>query len=664
MSINSSYVRPPFRKLRAYAFDPSLSLAVDTVTVNTITYRVEWENLDFYSAEKNRTVPSGDYIEIIDIDPASGVLYDPVDLDHPHLLAQDGLQPDVGDPRFHQQMVYAVIMVTIKNFEQALGRKIQWSDRRLPADARIRNHYVQKLRVYPHALRRANAYYHPAKKALLFGYFPSRTGDARLQVPGSTVFTCLSHDIIAHETTHALLDGMYSQYIQPTHPDTRAFHEAFADIVALFQHFSFPEVLKHQIARTKGDLASQNLLGQLAQEFGKAIGGYGSLRDAIGGIDPATGQWQPHQPDPSEYDTILEFHARGSILVAAVFEAFLTIYKSRIRKLLRVATGGTGKLADGDIHPDLVDLLAETAASTAQRILKICVRALDYCPPLDINFGDYLRALITADVDLVKDDVHNYRIAFVEAFQRRGIFPEGIKTMSVEALRYTELPAMNQLKINEALFGEFLKSFKDDVGYLTDRREIYEKTKKYIAGSEDTKAGLHHRIISKLLEKISVEDLLQLTGLYFGGTPADCRKNGFNYSSRSKSAAYWVDHMWLASRISPDDKIVNHVVITLTQQRGVKCQLDENDHFSIKGYAPPVAEAKEDLYRFNGGCTLIFDLDNMRLKYVIKKGIDDKARLENQFRYCYGNSMQDDHTYFSENILAGLAGPFAFMHSH
>ena len=30
----------------------------------------------------------------------------------------------------------------------------------------------------------------------------------------------------------------------------------------------------------------------------------------------------------------------------------------------------------------------------------VCVRALDYCPPVDITFGDFLRAVITSDFDL------------------------------------------------------------------------------------------------------------------------------------------------------------------------------------------------------------------------------------------------------------------------
>ena len=43
------------------------------------------------------------------------------------LFAQDGLEPSEGNPKFHQQMVYAVAMNTIRHFEAALGRKALWS---------------------------------------------------------------------------------------------------------------------------------------------------------------------------------------------------------------------------------------------------------------------------------------------------------------------------------------------------------------------------------------------------------------------------------------------------------------------------------------------------------------------------------------------------------
>src|SRR6185295_1361944 len=57
-------------------------------------------------------------------------------------------------------------------------------------------------------------------------------------------------------------------------------------------------------------------------------------------------------------------------------------------------------------------------------------------PPVDLTFGEYLRAVITADVDLVPSDEHAYRIAFVEAFRRRGLYPRNLRTLSVENLRW------------------------------------------------------------------------------------------------------------------------------------------------------------------------------------------------------------------------------------
>ena len=100
-----------------------------------------------------------------------------------------------------------------------------------------------------------------SKKALLFGYFPAVARTAGRHLPGGMVFTCLSHDIVAHETTHALLDGLHRRFLEPTNPDVLAFHEAFADIVALFQHFTSARSCATRSRRRAGDLAQQNLLG-------------------------------------------------------------------------------------------------------------------------------------------------------------------------------------------------------------------------------------------------------------------------------------------------------------------------------------------------------------------------------------------------------------------
>ena len=237
---------------------------------------------------------------------------------------------------------------------------------------------------YPHALREANSFYSPQKKALLLGYFPASETDPGDNLPGGNVFCALSHDIIAHETTHALLDGLHRYFGEPTNPDVLAFHEAFADIVALFQHFTLPEALRDQIARTHGDLSKQSMLGELALQFGEGIGNYGALRSAIGHYekkkDSDEMEWVPAKVTRQDYQNATEPHDRGAVLVGAVFDAFLDIYRRRSADLIRLATGGTGVLPDGEIPHDLVNRLADEASKTARHVLNICIRALTIVP--------------------------------------------------------------------------------------------------------------------------------------------------------------------------------------------------------------------------------------------------------------------------------------------
>jgi hypothetical protein len=166
MATMSLINKPPYRKLKGYAFDPITSLDLDTAEINQIIYKVPWE-------DNLLPGPEGEYIQVIDRDPASNAVYQPVNLNDPSILGSDGLNPSETNPQFHQQMVYAVIMTTIKNFERALGRKVMWSpvEKYDRIKKRIYYDYVPKLLVFPHAIRDQNAYYSPDRKALLFGYY-------------------------------------------------------------------------------------------------------------------------------------------------------------------------------------------------------------------------------------------------------------------------------------------------------------------------------------------------------------------------------------------------------------------------------------------------------------------------------------------------------------
>lgn len=621
--------KPVYRRLRGYAFDPSLSVQLETALINETVYKVMWEEAADSTGSGIKPGPVGEYLEVVDYDPASDCFYAPVDLDDPNLLAQDGLPPSEGNPQFHQQMVYAVAMTTIANFERALGRRALWSSRKV-VEQGFEYEYVQQLRIYPHALREANAYYSPDKKALLFGYFPASGERPDRYLPGGMVFTCLSHDIIAHETTHALLDGMHRRFIEASHRDSLAFHEAFADIVALFQHFSFPNVLRHQIGRTRGDLAAQNLLGELAQQFGEAIGNYGALRSAIGEYDKETGKWKPHVPNPEDYETTIEPHARGAILVAAIFDAFLSIYKGRVADLLRIASSGTGVLPEGELHPDLVNRLASEAAKSAQHVLNVCIRALDYCPPVDINFGDYLRAIITADTDLVPDDDKGYRVAFIEAFRRRGIYPRNVRALSVESLRWPTLSGSPNLFKPIA---DWLRRIGGTFEYLKSRRDIHEETEK-IAGA------LHNWIASEGHSQLKA--FSRDAGITF-----EFNLEGLKKSARSTSPAFQVHSLRPARRVGPDGDSMNQLVLSIIQSRDVP--LDPNDKKSPK-------------MKFRGGCTLILDLDTKELLYAIKKDIADPVRLEAHREYRSGLLTDGSlrATYFKH--LKDIEEPFALLH--
>ena len=204
--------QPPKRRLRIFALDPSISRRLDTMAVNEAVLEVPWDDKKT-TEDALKPGPVGEYLEVIDIDPASGKVYDPVDLNDKLVLAQDGLPPSEGNPKFHQQMVYAVAMKTIGHFEEALGRKALWAPHMIrDANGGIRFAEVRRLRIYPHALRAANAYYSPEKKALLLGYFPAGGAAGDSSSPGNMVFSGLSSDIVAHEMTHALLDGLHRRF--------------------------------------------------------------------------------------------------------------------------------------------------------------------------------------------------------------------------------------------------------------------------------------------------------------------------------------------------------------------------------------------------------------------------------------------------------------------
>jgi len=388
-------------QLRIIAQDPGLRDS----TGNILTTIVD------LPAEQLRPGPTGYRVKIIDYDVSTDTLYKEADIgsgvnqSYPDLYKGASNDTLLGDPRFHAQNVYAIIMRTLARFEQALGRRVKWG-----CDG-------HQLHVAPHAFAQANAFYSRQDRGLFFGYFTSPTG--------KTIFTCLSHDVVAHETTHAILDGLRGRFMEPSSPDQAAFHEGFADVVAMLSIFSLRDVVEGllDIATAGEDLVDPSLLTTealkestllgLAEEMGGALEGVRgqALRRSIK-LDP---KWE--NADAPEFE---EEHRRGELIVAAMLNAFLDIWVKRIDKIgtIEIKTIGPDGVEHVERKKDR-DLVAEAGAKVAAHLLTMAIRAIDYCPPVDLSFSDFLSALLTVDREVTPDDDrYGYRDVLLYWFRK------------------------------------------------------------------------------------------------------------------------------------------------------------------------------------------------------------------------------------------------------
>jgi len=427
---------PAYRPLRIYTLDPSVSDRLGGVATVQVPY------------EKLQSGPIGSLFDIRVDGAPKALRARALDLDEPHLLMSSGLAPSPANGCFHPQMIYAVCSLTYAAFKRALGRDITWAitgteegSRRLVVRAFVPG---------------ANAGYSREAGDLSFGFFKAGKRAAGFTVQGGLICTALSHDIIAHETTHALLDGLRSSFMEPTNVDVPAFHEGFSDLVALFLHFTYADVVERAIRESRGTLTRGSLLTDIAREFGYARSRRGKADALRSGVDVAgiagfdSDVLPSKENAPTPYDPALEPHALGSVLVSAVFEAFVTIVRRKSARLFQIAGLDPNVIGQAALGDALVKAIAQEASDVASQFLNICIRAIDYCPPADLEFGEYLRALITADGDMERGDKWGFREALMRSFRRRRIFPDHVGFMTEDAMRWQ--PPDHTLNIPDLAF--------------------------------------------------------------------------------------------------------------------------------------------------------------------------------------------------------------------
>ncbi len=446
---------PPSRTMSVIAQDPSVrTMEGDEILMTTVSV----------PAERLAPGPRGYRVHVIDYDATTrrflGAHRLPPSLAAEPAAWRRGDPSIVSDARFHAQNVYALVMMTLARFEFALGRRVGWQ---------IRSH---QLHVAPHGLVDANAFYSRDDQGLVLGSFVGRNGQA--------VHTCLSHDIVVHETAHALLDGLRGGYLVPSSPDQAAFHEAFGDVVALLSVLSQPKLVEKVLLsdprdpsrRTLGSLDPDDVYAEplrksallgLAEEMGQecqsATGG--ALRRSVDELYPST-RWLRDE----EFE---EPHRRGEVLVAAMMNALLDAWQRRV--VGSPELGHRDGLGRGPDHRYSAQRVAEEGAAIADYLLTMLIRAIDYMPPVHLTFGDVLSAMVTADAEVRPDDTWILRRAgLLRSFAAYGITPSS-KRADVPGMWETPPDGLSYARVH---FDSMRSDPEEVFRFLWENRELLD----------------------------------------------------------------------------------------------------------------------------------------------------------------------------------------------
>lgn len=295
------------------------------------------------------------------------------------------------DPEFMQVSVFAAVLRTMDLFEKwdTLGRPLTWA-----FDG-------SQLFVIPCAGEMCNAYYHRDSHSLQFFYFPSEETE-------KTIYTCLSRDIVAHETGHAIVDGIAPDLLDAATPQSLAIHEAMADLTALLMAFSSNNLRVYLLKEGNGSIkgVDPNPFTAIAEQFGTERGHEHGLRtlDNEKTLDPKGGKNYVGRTEP---------HTLSMVLSGALFNVMYEIHEDLKKQLAKEP-----EYANKD--DPLFSASGLALQKGAERFKRMTFRALDYLPPGEVSFIDYARALIAVDQVAYPDDP-KMREWICEEFKRRHI---------------------------------------------------------------------------------------------------------------------------------------------------------------------------------------------------------------------------------------------------
>jgi hypothetical protein len=286
----------------------------------------------------------------------------------------------------------------------------------------------------------------------------------------------------------------------------------------------------------------------------------------------------------------------------------------------------------------------------------MAIRALDYCPPVDITFGEYLRALVTADVDVVPDDHWGYRIAVIEAFRRRGIYPRDVRTLAADALRWQRhiLPSFY------APIHELMQRMLQDQS--REQRRLTLEWQSTARREEIGRLNEEYKHITWTWLKKSFADNPEMKGNL--GLALDAEAPSTIYRSKFDGLpSLEVHSVRTARRPVQDGRTMLDLVVELVQRR--RGYFDPDRQAAAEKLPPDSPRWWQDFqpdFKFRGGCTLLIDSETGDVRYCILKNITSETRLARQREFATARPDSLRATYSPAAADAGNREPFALLH--
>jgi hypothetical protein len=300
---------------------------------------------------------------------------------------------------FQQVSVFGTVLKTMMMFEEAdvLGRRISWAFN------------SPQLLVVPRAGEWENAFYERESRSLQFFFFRSgKTLDPNLKY--QMIYTCLSQDIVAHETAHAILDGIAPDLYNAITPQSLALHEAIADLTALNMAFRCRELVTRVLEVTNGNIEKSDVFNGLAGEFQEEKDPGGRklfLRNLLNGKTLNRNDKSVDENGDPNLVMRDEPHDLSEVLSGALYSVMVRMYNEQ-------------RAPKSETKLNQNESFERALWVAAQRFKRMILRALDYLPPGEVSFADYGRAIIAADQasypdknvvrEWIKDEFYERRI--------------------------------------------------------------------------------------------------------------------------------------------------------------------------------------------------------------------------------------------------------------